>query len=104
MKARASKEDAIKAMADLVWISDALPTEVRQKVSGHLLSLEKFLEAAKGRMPTQAAIDRDRNRKRRSNTYTECGSCGQYHRTDYAGDCRNDSERFAEVPEGGVKV
>ncbi len=27
--------------------------------------------------------------------YHECGSCGAYHRADYAGDCRNDSERFS---------
>lgn len=24
----------------------------------------------------------------------ECGCCGCYHRLDYWGDCRNDSERF----------
>jgi hypothetical protein len=24
----------------------------------------------------------------------ECGCCGGYHRPDYWGDCRNDSERF----------
>jgi hypothetical protein len=23
-----------------------------------------------------------------------CGGCGQYHYPDYAGDCRNDAERF----------
>jgi len=26
--------------------------------------------------------------------YIECGCCGQYHRADYWGDCRNDEERF----------
>jgi hypothetical protein len=26
--------------------------------------------------------------------YVECGSCGEYHRADYWGDCRNDAERF----------
>ena len=26
--------------------------------------------------------------------YVECGSCGQYHRATYWGDCRNDEERF----------
>lgn len=25
---------------------------------------------------------------------TECGCCGCYHRPDFAGDCRNDDERF----------
>ena len=25
----------------------------------------------------------------------ECGCCGCYHRTDFHGDCREDSERFA---------
>jgi hypothetical protein len=25
----------------------------------------------------------------------ECGQCGSYHRVGYAGDCRNDAERFA---------
>ena len=26
--------------------------------------------------------------------YFECGSCGEFHREDYWGDCRNDEERF----------
>ena len=25
----------------------------------------------------------------------ECGSCGSWHRADFTGDCREDSERFA---------
>lgn len=25
----------------------------------------------------------------------ECGCCGSYHLPDYAGDCRNDAERFS---------
>lgn len=25
----------------------------------------------------------------------ECGCCGCWHRQDYCGDCRNDSERYA---------
>ena len=24
----------------------------------------------------------------------ECGSCGAFHKVSYAGDCRNDAERF----------
>lgn len=26
--------------------------------------------------------------------FHECGCCGQYHWAEYAGDCRNDAERF----------
>ncbi len=26
--------------------------------------------------------------------FVDCGSCGHYHRTEYAGDCRDDAERF----------
>lgn len=26
----------------------------------------------------------------------DCGSCGAYHRAEFDGDCRNDSERFTE--------
>jgi hypothetical protein len=34
-------------------------------------------------------------------TYIECGCCGQYHRNDYYGDCRNDTERLnlEDIPE-----
>lgn len=28
--------------------------------------------------------------------YSECGCCGQFHRSNYWGDCRNDEERFNE--------
>lgn len=35
----------------------------------------------------------------RVNTFVECGGCGAYHRTDFTGDCREDSERFADLPE-----
>ena len=31
---------------------------------------------------------------RRVNTFTECECCGHYHRTDFEGDCREDSERY----------
>lgn len=41
---------------------------------------------------------------KRVNTFIECGCCGAYHRTDFEGDCREDSERFGEIPEGGVEV
>jgi len=29
----------------------------------------------------------------------ECGCCGAYHRVEFAGDCRNDDERFANEDE-----
>lgn len=41
---------------------------------------------------------------KRVNTFIECGCCSAYHRTDFSGDCREDSERFAEIPKGGVEV
>lgn len=40
----------------------------------------------------------------RVNTYIECGCCGAFHRTDFHGDCREDSERYLEVPEDGIEV
>jgi len=30
----------------------------------------------------------------RVNTFIECGCCGHYHREDFRGDCREDSERY----------
>lgn len=41
---------------------------------------------------------------RRSTKFIECGCCGCFHRTDFAGDCREDSERFFEIPAGGEEV
>lgn len=41
---------------------------------------------------------------KRVNTFVECGCCGSYHRTDFMGDCREDSERFPEVPTKGREV
>ena len=35
---------------------------------------------------------------RRSKVFIECGSCGCWHRSDFYGDCREDSERFPEPP------
>jgi hypothetical protein len=32
-------------------------------------------------------------------TYVDCGCCGAYHRLDYYGDCRNDAERFDDIPD-----
>jgi hypothetical protein len=30
----------------------------------------------------------------RVNIFSECGCCGAYHRDDFCGDCREDSERY----------
>ena len=40
----------------------------------------------------------------RVNTFIECGCCSAYHRTDFVGDCREDSERYDDIPEGGEEV
>ena len=34
----------------------------------------------------------------------ECGSCGQFHRTDYFDDCRNDEERFSSEEEAAARL
>lgn len=36
---------------------------------------------------------------RRSRVYVECGCCGAYHRADFYGDCRENTERFSDVPD-----
>jgi hypothetical protein len=38
-------------------------------------------------------------KEKRVNTFTECGCCGAYHRTDFFGDCREDSERYYDLPD-----
>lgn len=38
----------------------------------------------------------------RVNTFIECGCCGAYHRTDFEGDCREDSERHWELPDDAI--
>lgn len=35
----------------------------------------------------------------RVNTFVECGCCGAYHRADFNGDCREDSERHYDMPD-----
>jgi hypothetical protein len=40
----------------------------------------------------------------RVNTFIACGCCGAYHRTDFLGDCREDRERFYDLPEGAELV
>lgn len=41
---------------------------------------------------------------KRVNTFVECECCGAYHRTDFVGDCREDSERYWDLPEGAELV
>lgn len=40
----------------------------------------------------------------RVNTFVACGCCGAYHRTDFNGDCREDSERHWDLPDDAVIV
>lgn len=40
----------------------------------------------------------------RVNTFVECGCCGAYHRTDFRGDCREDTERHDELPKGAELI
>lgn len=40
----------------------------------------------------------------RVNTFIACGCCGAYHRTDFTGDCREDSERYQELPNDAIIV
>ena len=40
----------------------------------------------------------------RSNTFVECGCCGAYHRADFHGDCRENSERHFDVPDDATIV
>lgn len=35
----------------------------------------------------------------RVNVFVECGCCGAFHRTDFNGDCREDGERYYDIPE-----
>lgn len=34
----------------------------------------------------------------------DCGCCGGLHRTDFDGDCRDDSERFGDLEDARVKL
>jgi hypothetical protein len=34
----------------------------------------------------------------------ECGCCGAYHRQGFAGDCRDDSERFFNLQDASEKL
>jgi hypothetical protein len=36
--------------------------------------------------------------------FIECGCCGAWHRENFAGDCRQDDERFNDPPDGADYV
>lgn len=40
----------------------------------------------------------------RSMVFVECGCCGSYHRDDFGGDCRENSERFADPPIDATQI
>lgn len=64
-KMDASKENAGKAIEELVKLSDSLPEEMRTQRSAHLVFLQEFVQAAQRRLPTQKAIDKDKLRKKK---------------------------------------
>ena len=33
-----------------------------------------------------------------------CGCCGAYHPVRFTGDCRDDSNRYADIPDGALEV
>ena len=37
-------------------------------------------------------------------SFIECGCCGAYHRSTYYGDCRNNAERFDDIPWDAIIV
>lgn len=62
---------------------------------------------ASGAEPTIVeTIELRETAKQRSNRFVECGECGHYHRSDFSGDCRTDSERYCadEIPNGSEIV
>jgi hypothetical protein len=60
----ASKENAAKALQDLVALSDSMSPTARLASSARLTRLEEFLEAARRRLPSEASIEKDRERRR----------------------------------------
>lgn len=60
---RASKEQADKAKQRLTFIQEKVKHNNRQ-VRIAFEEVEEFINSAKRRLPTEAAIERDRNRKR----------------------------------------
>lgn len=63
-KIDASKENAKKAREALETASNALLETERTKISASLIFLEDFIAAAERRLPSQAAIDKDKVRKK----------------------------------------
>ena len=43
-------------------------------------------------------------REHRPQEFYECGGCGAYHRAGFNGDCREDAERFEELPDNAILV
>jgi hypothetical protein len=60
----ASKENAAKALKDLIDLSDAMNSRARLDSSARLIRLQEFLEAAQRRLPREASIEKDRQRRR----------------------------------------
>lgn len=60
---KATKESAELAKQALVKLSDGMPPDLRKQHSGRLLCLDDFISAASKRLPSQAAVDRDRAKK-----------------------------------------
>lgn len=61
----ASKETARAAIRTLKTLFDSLEPEERNKRSASFIALHDFLEAAEKRLPTEASIERDKNRRKK---------------------------------------
>lgn len=59
----ASKENGRKALQNLQIICNCMETEDRTAVSAELLGVEKFLEAAIRKLPSEQAFAKDKKRK-----------------------------------------
>jgi len=44
------------------------------------------------------------NTKRLLTKVVECGCCGSFHRFAFRGDCRDDSERFADLEDAAKRL
>lgn len=62
----ASKEHAESAMVALMALSDGISESTRTKQSGNILMLQEFLQAARRKLPSEAAYERDKCRKGRN--------------------------------------
>lgn len=60
----ASKEDSVRAHQQLKKIADAIGADAATELSAELIAVEKFLEACGKRLPTEAAIAKDVQRKK----------------------------------------